>query len=180
MSHPTLTINDTAITGSVNPTGDNTYAIDLNDDQPPMTLTLRTRVDGQQVACFEGGTTLPVAWSSTMDTHSLCVGGQQFTVNRPQKRQRGNQAAGGGSGNTVVATMPGNVLQVLVNPGDPVTAGQTVVIMESMKMELSLAAPCDGTVTAVNTAEGDKVDQGAVLVTLAPGSEEASETKAES
>jgi biotin carboxyl carrier protein len=55
---------------------------------------------------------------------------------------------------------------VLVEPGARVTARQQLVVLEAMKMETPLVAPYDGTVKAVNVAEGDRVAGGAVLVEL--------------
>jgi acetyl-CoA/propionyl-CoA carboxylase biotin carboxyl carrier protein len=55
------------------------------------------------------------------------------------------------------APMPGSVLLVPVQVGDEVEAGQTVVVLESMKMELALTAPADGTVADLGVAVGDKV-----------------------
>jgi acetyl-CoA/propionyl-CoA carboxylase biotin carboxyl carrier protein len=64
------------------------------------------------------------------------------------------------------APMPGTVVQLRVEPGATVTAGETLVLMESMKMEISIQAPRDGSVEAVLVAEGDKVDRGATLIEL--------------
>lgn len=72
-------------------------------------------------------------------------------------------AAGAGD---VTAPMPGNVLDVLVNVGDTVSAGQTVVILEAMKMENEIVAEVAGTVKAVSCKKGDVVDTGAVLVSV--------------
>jgi acetyl-CoA/propionyl-CoA carboxylase biotin carboxyl carrier protein len=55
------------------------------------------------------------------------------------------------------APMPGSVLMVPVASGDEVEAGQTIVVLESMKMELSLVAPLDGTVAELTVSEGDSV-----------------------
>jgi 3-methylcrotonyl-CoA carboxylase alpha subunit len=57
---------------------------------------------------------------------------------------------------------------VLVAVGDAVTKGQTLVVMEAMKMELTLAAPQDGVVAAVNGAVGNMVVEGAELIVLTP------------
>ena len=75
--------------------------------------------------------------------------------------------AGGSS--TLVAPMPGTVLEVAVSPGDRVTARQRLVVLEAMKMENPIAAPFDGTVKAVLVAAGDRVAGGAVLVELEAG-----------
>lgn len=69
----------------------------------------------------------------------------------------------------VIAPMPGKVLQVLVQPGDQVTAGDGLLILEAMKMENRLVAEAAGTVTEVRIAAGDMVDGGQVLVVLRYG-----------
>ena len=64
------------------------------------------------------------------------------------------------------APMPGKVLSVHVQVGDAVVAGQTLVIMEAMKMEHTIAAPGDGVVSELRCEAGDQVDNGFVLVVL--------------
>ena len=66
----------------------------------------------------------------------------------------------------VRAEMVANVLKVLVTPGDTVTAGEPVVILESMKMEIPVLAEFGGTVTVLGVAEGDVVQEGDVIVDL--------------
>ncbi len=66
----------------------------------------------------------------------------------------------------ITAPMPGKVLQVLVHPGDQVRAGDTVLILEAMKMESRLVAEAAGTVAEVRVAAGDMVDGGQVLAVL--------------
>ena len=68
------------------------------------------------------------------------------------------------------APMPGKLIALHVKPGDSVQAGQTVAVMEAMKMEHTLTAPRDGTVEALNYAVGDAVAEGAALLTLADSS----------
>ena len=65
------------------------------------------------------------------------------------------------------AEMVANVLSVLVSDGEQVDAGQPVVIMESMKMEIPVLAEVGGTVSTVFVAEGDVVQEGDVMVELA-------------
>ena len=74
-----------------------------------------------------------------------------------------------GGGPNLTAAMPGKVVRVMVAPGDQVTAGQTLVIMESMKMETELVAAIDGTIQTVQVEEGQVVAQGDILVTIAAG-----------
>lgn len=68
----------------------------------------------------------------------------------------------------VRAPMTGRVVKVVTAPGAAVRANEVLVVLEAMKMEYRLAAPRDGKVEAVGCKEGDRVDLGHVLVTLAP------------
>jgi biotin carboxyl carrier protein len=65
------------------------------------------------------------------------------------------------------AEMVANVWKVVVSPGDTVAEGDTLVILESMKMEIPVLAETAGTVAELKVAEGDVVQEGDVLVTLA-------------
>lgn len=64
----------------------------------------------------------------------------------------------------IVASMAGNVWKVLVKVGDQVEEGQDVVILESMKMEIPIAAESGGTVKEVKVNEGDFVNEGDIIV----------------
>ena len=68
---------------------------------------------------------------------------------------------------SVGTTGPGRVVLVRAAAGDTVAAGQELMVIEAMKMELSLKAPRDGTVAEVRAASGDFVEADAVLVALA-------------
>ncbi|WP_370250380.1 biotin/lipoyl-binding carrier protein [Nocardioides sp.] len=68
----------------------------------------------------------------------------------------------------IVAEMVAAVLQVGVGEGDPVAAGQEVVLLESMKMEIPVLAEHGGTVAEIKVAPGDVVQEGDVLVVLHP------------
>lgn len=70
-------------------------------------------------------------------------------------------------GNAVNSPMPGNILAVNFKAGDQVKSGDTVMILEAMKMENEIKAPKDGTITSVAVSKGESVDTGATLVTLA-------------
>ena len=72
-----------------------------------------------------------------------------------------------GAGKAVTSPLPGVIIGVKVNVGDAVKAGQEVAVLEAMKMENSIEATHDGTVTAVHVAKGDSVLEGAPIVTIA-------------
>ena len=75
-------------------------------------------------------------------------------------------AAHAAGAKTVEAPLPGTIKQVLVAVGQEVAAGETVVIMEAMKMENNITAEFAGKVTAINVAVGDQVQSGQALVAL--------------
>ena len=74
--------------------------------------------------------------------------------------------AGPAGAASVTCPMPGTVLGVKVNVGDKVTAGQTMFVIEAMKMENEIVAPQDGTVASINVKTGDTVDTDQVMGTL--------------
>ena len=69
-------------------------------------------------------------------------------------------------GTPLLAPMPGMVVKYLVNVGDAVKAGDAVVVLEAMKMENSLNAPCDGTIKQLCCGSGDSVAKDAVLAVI--------------
>ena len=69
-------------------------------------------------------------------------------------------------GETVTAPLPGVIVDVKVKVGDSVRAGQTVAVLEAMKMENEIEAPVSGTVTAVNVSKGDSVLEGAPIASI--------------
>ncbi len=73
------------------------------------------------------------------------------------------QPASSKSGTLLLAPMPGMVVKYLKNVGDTVSKGDTVVILEAMKMENALVAPCDGVVKENSFSSGDTVAKGAAL-----------------
>lgn len=75
-------------------------------------------------------------------------------------------SAAAGSGTKVTAPLPGTITDVKVKVGDAVKNGDTVVVLEAMKMQNNIEAECSGTVTSVLVNNGDTVLEGAVLITI--------------
>ena len=69
-------------------------------------------------------------------------------------------------GHSIKTPLPGVIIDVKVNVGDTVAKGQTVVVLEAMKMENNINADRDGKVVAIQVTKGDTVADGAVLVVL--------------
>ena len=69
----------------------------------------------------------------------------------------------------VTTEIVASVLRIAVDVGDTVTEGQTLLVLESMKMEMPVLAPADGVVSAVAVATGDVVQEGDLLAELHEG-----------
>jgi len=92
------------------------------------------------------------------------LAGDTWTLQPPEPRRGGGE--GRSDGGSLTATMPGRVLDVLVAKGDTVQKGDTLVLLEAMKMELRVQAPSDGQVARVLCAAGQVVERGQLLVEL--------------
>ena len=75
-------------------------------------------------------------------------------------------AAPAGKGTAVQSPLPGVILDIKVAVGDTVKAGQTVAILEAMKMENNINAECDGVITAIKVAKGDNILEGSDIVII--------------
>lgn len=135
------------------------YSVDINE------------VEGQEIKLDVNGTPYTV----TVDKEIRQTKHTTIVNSRPAPRvasaqgevQRSapapTQAA---AGNKVSSPLPGTILDVFVNVGDQVKSGQTVVLLEAMKMENNIEADCDGTVKAVNVRKGDSVLEGDTLIVI--------------
>lgn len=66
----------------------------------------------------------------------------------------------------VKSTMPGNILKIIVSPGEDVYEGQSLIILESMKMETDITAPNAGIIDTIQVSEGSSVNSGDVLLSI--------------
>jgi len=155
-------------------------------------LTVDLHVDaGKYRVTIDGTEYIVSAQRLDATTLSLVIDGRQYRVDLARRGRERLVAvdgevyafapeSGGGSAHSVsnvaapeiVAPMPGKVLQVAVRPGDHVAAGDTVLILEAMKMETRLTAEAAASVVEVRVVAGDMVDGGQVLVMLAYDAEE--------
>ena len=106
------------------------------------------------------------------DLYHVLLAGDMYDVQVTDERSRRLASAFMAFGDTggevsIRAPMPGLIVRVPVSEGEPVSKGQTVIILESMKMENELKSPRDGTVHHIHAKAGDNVEQNKVLVTIA-------------
>lgn len=100
----------------------------------------------------------------------ITVGNREFiaTVRDPRRWQRNHRAAAASDHKQLVtAPMPGRVVRVLVRSGDPVKAGQGIVVVEAMKMQNEIRSPKTGTVERMLVAEGQPVSAGDTVAVVA-------------
>ncbi len=134
--------------------------LDPSAGTPARTLRIGDRVVRVVVHAREG-----------KGSYVLDIDGHRYTVEALDERTRviqemtARNAPPSGPA-PIVAPMPGLVVRVNVQAGDDVTAGQSVVVMEAMKMENELRAAAAGRVKTVRTAPGTPVEKGAILIDL--------------
>ena len=85
----------------------------------------------------------------------------------PAPKAEPKKAASGAKGGVKIeAGAAGKVFKVAANVGASVKKGDTVVVLEVMKMETPVVAPCDGVVASIDVTEGSQIEAGALLATL--------------
>ena len=124
-------------------------------------LALRNGDRGQHFAVLDTGL------SPASDALVVHDGRQRLRL-QPVAMYQHEAGSDGSGADKVLAPMPGRVVVVKAAAGDEVTSGQELMVIEAMKMELSLKAPRAGVVAEVRAAAGDFVEADAVLVTLEP------------
>ena len=120
-------------------------------------LAAQARFEGESLILDAGDGAWRLAWAAAGDVVWLGHEGDTWMLTRLRETiDRTGSSDGAGVG-PLTSPMPGTVLAVNVSPGDEVTAGQPIVVVEAMKMEHVIVAPADGTVTEVLVATGDRV-----------------------
>ena len=148
------------------------FTLQLDSDaadglQTAITLDIESHQVCEGLCRTESGRTHRFAWAWVGAELHLWLDGALYVFQRAETRRRG-RAAGAQTSEDVLAPMPGAVLEVLVAEGDRVEQNQTVVLMESMKMELVITASRSGIVRRVAVEPGQQVDRGMRLLELAP------------
>ena len=128
-------------------------------------LTVTPLGDGRY-AVSDGAATTYVRVAGPSDGRFVSVGGQAARLEIEREGQAPRRKARAGAGETS-APMPATVIGIAVEIGQHVAAGDVLLTLEAMKMELPVRAPRDGTVTAIRCRVGELVQPGVPLAELA-------------
>jgi biotin carboxyl carrier protein len=139
-----------------------TLTLHLTATRTPQGALLLRAGDGRQWLIYANTSTDGARWLAQMGAGPL------VRLSPPAPVQRSRRATTSGT-QTLNAPMPALVTQVLVAIGDKVQRGQTLMVLEAMKMEQRLNAPTDGVVRALNVQVGELVGREQALVTLEAG-----------
>ena len=154
------------------------FEVDLRSDVPlvdgdPVEAAL-SRIPGRPMRhlLVGGRSHAVVARAGEKGEWDIHLGGERYEVSVVDERTRAIRAMTGKTAaalgpRPIKAPMPGLVVRVDVEEGQTVEAGETVAIIEAMKMENDLKAESDGIVSKVKVQAGEPVEKGAVLVELA-------------
>lgn len=158
-------------------TGGSTVPLEIRRDGDAW----RFQLDGSAERRAEVSESEPAVYSVLLDGRSydahveesedglvVTIAGERFEigVRDPRRWSRKSGGLGAEGRHNVTAPMPGKVVRVLVAPGDTVTAGQGLLVVEAMKMQNEMKAVRPGTVVSITAQEGATVAPGEVLATI--------------
>lgn len=158
------------------------YTVDINNDgvitidDEPIEIDFRRLPSGGITSLLLDNRSISAVVEEHGDDWEVLILGELYSVKVQDERsfrlgQRGGHGIGVDGEAVVSSPMPGIIVAVPVAEGDAVKLGDKVIILESMKMENELRAPCDGVVTHVNVAAGASVEKDQALVTIAAATE---------
>lgn len=162
-------LNETAILKLDLQMGETKHALTIAQQQQQMTVTLaqqlfdcHVNLAGDELSAVIAGHRMKVRVSQYQDTISIFIKHQRYDI--VYQTEVATVVDGADNAGSLTAPMNGTIVAVLCSENQSVKAGETLVIMEAMKMEYAIKAPKDGVVKAVFYAAGDLVKDGAELV----------------
>jgi biotin carboxyl carrier protein len=96
----------------------------------------------------------------------ISLGGEYFTLELSSRAKYGSEGADQQGGNVIASSMPGLLVKLPVKVGDKIKSGDTLAIVEAMKMQSELRSPIDGEVKKINFKEGEQVDAFQTIVEI--------------
>ena len=145
---------------SVEHVSDNNFIVHLLEQR----LIAQASLTGQQLTCTLGEHRQQVVVSQSKADNKTVIFGDHAPITFEQIHPDHGEEDSSASDNNFIAPMNGTIIEVLIDINQPVTQGQPVIIMEAMKMQHTMSAPEDGTVTELFCQQGDLVDGGAQLL----------------
>lgn len=130
-------------------------------------VDLRTGADGRAWLTL-AGEHQEVVVATRGDDVFVHVDGEAYQLRYRHPLDRLAASLHGAAEDSVRAPMPGSIVAVHVTPGEAVTKGQVLLVMESMKMETTVTAPRDGVIQSVHYDKGLTFDRDAVLLSFEP------------
>jgi 3-methylcrotonyl-CoA carboxylase alpha subunit len=142
----------------------NGYRLHLAENNVPVNLHVGD--DGFAILNV-AGCSEPVLIATRGDEVFIHLGGAAYHLRYEHPLQRLAAQSHGAAGDQIRAPMPGSLVAVHVQAGQAVVRGETLLVMESMKMETSIVAPRDGVVEIIYFGKGQTFDRDALLLSLA-------------
>ena len=157
--------------------GEDTLPVDFEKaDDSRINLTMEdkeydisySRISDNQIHISVNGKRINAYVSNTEEGKSIFINGVAYLVQDADNLERKSSKKRGGQEipTDITPVTPSVIVAIPVEVGETVKKGQVVAILSAMKMEISLNSPYDGTITAVNAAEGDNVSPGTILVEI--------------
>jgi 3-methylcrotonyl-CoA carboxylase alpha subunit len=136
------------------------FSLDFHDVVTPV----QVQELGDRHVLLVGGVKHEVSLVALDDGVVVILGGRNYVIRWAPAAA--SSSVEGPTNESVLAPMPGTVTRIAVKSGDSVSKGETLLVLEAMKMEIAMAAPHDGVVKSVAFAVGDMAKEGAELVTI--------------
>ena len=150
--------------------GKNEYNVNLEGNRfhvngKPVSADLKA-VNAQGVHVLKRGKSSIEMFLKSVDADNLeiLVGGQRVLAKVETSQRKAQNRTTKEDAGAICAPMPGTLVSVLVKVGDPVEQGQTLAVLESMKMQMQLRAAVSGTVTSVLFSAGAQVEKGKEII----------------
>jgi len=127
-----------------------------------------SRISDNQIHLSVNGQRVNAYVAKTEQGKTIFINGVSYLVQDADdlERKRSKRKGGQDMPTEITPATPSVVIAIPVEIGQAVKKGQVVIILSAMKMEISLNSPYDGTITAINAAEGDNVSPGVMLVEI--------------
>ena len=162
VSDTVVEIDGRRVAVQVSPVGESEFVVTVGEARH----TVHVAVDGERAWAAAAGESFEIEPAGPAPADAAPGAGPAAATSHGPASQTDAAGAGGAAGTGLSAPMPATVTAVLVGPGDEVSAGDPVVRLEAMKMELVVSAPRAGRIAAVHCRLGDLVQPGRPLVAL--------------